>query len=180
MRAQRDVWLKERRSASVRCETLTEIDIGLECLVLDEIAHAIGAQSFAERLHRVADHFRGSARPHRCATRQTEERADLTEVVAGFRHREQLGTAGSQLAHDLEFATRDDVDQVTRAALSEQRVAGREFDALGRAIAHAHLRHEFDDAIGQRQHAMVVRRHDDDPRARTPTPARGAALLRLG
>ena len=130
--------------------------------MLDEVAHARRAEPFAERLHRVPDHLGVGTGPHGGRAGHPEQRTDLAEVVAGGRDREQVLAAVGALAHDLELAVADDVDEVAHRPLLEQHLAGRERDRLGRPVAGRELRHQLHDLVGERQHAMVVRRDHDD------------------
>jgi hypothetical protein len=71
-----------------------------------------GAEALPEIRHAVADYRRVGAGAHRCGARQTEQRANLAEVVAGLDDSEHFQAAWSLTDH-LELTFRDHVDQIS-------------------------------------------------------------------
>src|SRR5271156_2043221 len=140
--------------------------IHCDVAVLDEVAHAGGAESLPERLHGVADDGRIGTGTHRGRAGHTEQWSDLAEVVAGCGDLEQLFTAGRQLAYDFEFAFGDYVDQVPYAALLEQHGTACKTNRFGLPVDRDQLRHHLDDAVGEREDPGIVRGHHDNPLTR--------------
>ena len=90
-----------------------------ELATLDHIAHPGRPEALAESLRGVADHLGVGAGPNGRRTGQSEQRAELTEIVARGHDAQQFLTAAGQFADDVEFAFADDVDEVAHRALLE-------------------------------------------------------------
>ena len=94
---------------------------------------------------------------------EAEERRQLAEVPTRTAPLHQLLTAAGQGPHELDLALLHLVDEVAGVALAEQHLAGLERDPNGRPRGGIDARAQVHHAVGERQEALVVGGHDDDP-----------------
>ena len=132
--------------------------------VFDQVADAAGAEAFPERPHGIADDRRIGACPHRRRARQVEQRADLAEVVAARwrpsaipRRRRPIRARSRARPRTRHRCSRPSCPARTAPRPPSARtVSGGRSD-------RREVRHQFDDAIGQRQNPAVVGRDDHHP-----------------
>src|SRR5207248_1550151 len=95
-----------------------------------QLAHSrIVAEQLPEVVDGVGVEHGRRASPRGRGAREPKKRAELSEVLAGTDGGDDLLAAVRPLAHDLNFALLDDVDQVATRSLQEDDLAGLEADA---------------------------------------------------
>ena len=95
---------------------------------------------------------------------ESEERAELSEVLTRSDPVEELLTTVGEHPHDVDLARLDHIHQVGRIPLFEHRLAGGDRHLVGGLVRRRVVRNHVDDPIGDRHEPGVMRRHDD----RTP------------
>src|SRR3954447_22810011 len=113
----------------------------------------------AERLDAVADKGRLGQGAHRGRAVEAEQWTHLSDVIARQQNSENLWAFG-RLSDGFQFAAFDEVDQVTRITLLEQRRPGLETDRPRCLIGRRDLRAHLDDLIGERQTTGLLRGHE--------------------